>query len=134
MENSLMSILRTMDKGHSANEILPVLLTMLTIQRDENMDVLANLVAMIDNDTLVNLLQVFEGCTIKFPTLKEYRIMMLALMVIYEKQLLDKTYSGVLDSLSETEYKEVLETYSTLMSNERFKATLKEMAVDADKC
>lgn len=132
MANSLTDLLKEMKTTKEPSEIVPVLLLLLSTQKEESYDTLANLSAIIDPSLLMPMLQLFEGCTITFPSVKDYRLIMLSLMVVYEKQLLNKTYSGVLDSLDEDEYKEVIECYDKLMRDSDITHLIKGLLKDAN--
>ena len=89
---SLNDLMQNLDKNNNPNEVLPMLLLMMSTQKDDTFDALTNLATLLDGETLINVLTIFEGVTITFPSVKDYRITMLALMVVYEKHLLDKAY------------------------------------------
>lgn len=125
---SLNDLMQNLDKNNNPNEVLPMLLLMMSTQKDDTFDALTNLATLLDGETLINVLTIFEGVTITFPSVKDYRITMLALMVVYEKHLLDKSYSNVLDSVDKEEFDEVMAMYNTLIKDRNFMFTIKELA------
>lgn len=125
---TLRKLLKDMKRSDNPSDALPLMLLMLNSKTHEDYNTLANLGTVLDSDSLLTFLQVFEGTTIKVPSLHDYRITMLALMVVYEKELMDESYSGVLSSLSTAEYNEVYDLYLDLRDDEVFKYLLKGMS------
>lgn len=126
---SLESIILDEVNSKQMTEIVPLLLIMMSSTGNKNYEVLANLTTFLDSDTLVTLLKVFGGTTITFPSLHDYRLNLLAMMVIYEKDLQNLEVSNTLQSLDEEERKRVQSRYERLSKQKKFQrfiARLKE--------
>ena len=67
---SLNDLMQNLDKNNNPNEVLPMLLLMMSTQKDDTFDALTNLATLLDGETLINVLTIFEGVTITFPSVK----------------------------------------------------------------
>ena len=95
-----------------------VMFALYKLKDDPNYSVLSELAYVLDNDNLAKVLTYFGGMTIRIPTLREFRLVLQAMILYYYVNLDNGSMDEALTTLCGEEFKkeELLETYQTVVS------------------
>lgn len=129
-KKSIEKILSNSLNEKELSEIMPLLMIMMGATGDKNHEVLANLTTFLETDTLVTLLKVFAGTTIQFPSLEDYRLNLLTMMVVYELAIEKSAASKTLESMEGVEKAKVDENYNRLIKSPKFISFLSRLDND----
>ncbi len=95
-----------------------LLFALYKLKDNPEYSVLSELSYVLDSDNLAKVLTYFGGMTIRIPTLREFRLVLQAMVLYYYVNLNNGNMDDALISLCGEEFKkeELIETYQTIIS------------------